>query len=64
VATSLNNLALLLQDKGDSAGAEPLYRRALAIAEKVLGPDHPQTKTVRTNLQALLDKQSAKQKEK
>ena len=27
--------------KGDYAGAEPLYRRALAIQEKTLGPDHP-----------------------
>jgi tetratricopeptide (TPR) repeat protein len=34
VATALNNLASLLQDKGDYADAEPLYRRALAIAEK------------------------------
>jgi len=40
VATSLNNLAGLLGAKGDSAGAEPLYRRALTIDEKTLGPPH------------------------
>ena len=40
---SLNNLAGLLQDQGDLAGARPLYERALAICEKVLGPEHPDT---------------------
>ena len=36
-ASSLNNLAGLLQAQGDLAGAPPLYERALAIWEKVLG---------------------------
>ena len=31
--TSLNNLALLLQNQGDLAAARPLYERALASAE-------------------------------
>ena len=31
VALSLNNLAFLLVEKGDYAGAEPLYRRARAM---------------------------------
>jgi len=35
-----NNLALSLTHAGDYAAAEPLYRRALAIDEKALGPDH------------------------
>jgi len=43
VATSLNNLGVLLYAKGDHAGAEQLYRRALEIREKTLGPDHPLT---------------------
>jgi tetratricopeptide (TPR) repeat protein len=43
-ATSLNNLAWLLQDQGDLAAARPLYERALAIREKALGPEHPYTK--------------------
>ena len=41
MALSLNNLALLLQDRGDLAGAEPLYREALAIRRKALGDEHP-----------------------
>src|SRR5271166_4210420 len=38
-ATVLNNTAISLADAGDYAGAEPLVRRALAIDEKVLGPE-------------------------
>jgi tetratricopeptide (TPR) repeat protein len=64
VAAGLNNLAELLYAKGDYAGAEPLYRRALAIDEKALGPDHPTTKQIRTNLQALVEKESAQKTEK
>jgi tetratricopeptide (TPR) repeat protein len=40
MAAALNNLAGLLEAKGDYARAEPLYRRALAINEKTLRPDH------------------------
>ena len=39
----MNNLARLLQAKGDLDEAEPLYRRALAIVEAALGPDHRNT---------------------
>src|SRR5262249_59720486 len=39
VARSLNNLAALYQSQGRYADAEPLYRRSLAISEKVLGRD-------------------------
>jgi hypothetical protein len=49
-ATSLNNLAVLLQDQGDFAGARPLFERALAIWEKALGPDHPDANRARANL--------------
>ena len=42
---SLNNLAALYQAMGDYAKAEPLVRRALAIREKALGTDHPDTAT-------------------
>ena len=51
-ATSLNNLASLLQAQGDLAGARPLYERALAIREKVLGAEHPDTATSLNNLAA------------
>jgi Tetratricopeptide repeat len=35
VATSLNNLALLLQAEGNLAAARPLFKRALVIREKL-----------------------------
>jgi tetratricopeptide (TPR) repeat protein len=53
-ASSLNNLAELLKNKGDYDGAEPLYRRALAITEKVLGAEHPSTANSLNNLALLL----------
>ena len=56
-ATSLNNLALLLQAQGDLAGARPLHERALAIREKVLGAEHPDTATSLSNLASLLQAQ-------
>ena len=56
-ATSLNNLARLLQDQGDLAGARPLFERALAIREKALGPEHPDTATSLNNLAVLLQAQ-------
>ena len=42
VTLSLNNLALLHRDQGNYAEAAPLYRRSLAIWEKVL-LDAPRT---------------------
>ncbi|MCB9109541.1 MAG: tetratricopeptide repeat protein, partial [Anaerolineales bacterium] len=50
-ATSLNNLAALLEAQGDYEAARPYLERALAICEAVLGPDHPNTQTVRLNLE-------------
>ena len=40
-ATNPNNLAALLYAKGDYVQAEPLFRRALAVDENALGPEHP-----------------------
>ncbi|MEK7485529.1 MAG: tetratricopeptide repeat protein, partial [Planctomycetota bacterium] len=54
IAMSLNNLALLLQAKGDYEGAEPLFRRSLEIKEKVLGKDHPDVAMSLNNLGSLL----------
>ena len=56
MATSLNNLALLYHAQGRYAEAEPLYQRALAIREKVLGPEHPHVATSLENYAALLKK--------
>ena len=53
MAIRLNNLAQLLQDTNRLAEAEPLMRRALAIFETSLGPDHPNTVIARNNLAAL-----------
>ena len=50
---SLNNLAALYSDQGRYAEAEPLYKRALAICEKALGPDHPDVGSSLNNLAAL-----------
>ena len=53
-ATSLNNLAGLLDNQGNYDAAEPLYRRALAIREKVFGAEHPDTASSLDNLAILL----------
>jgi tetratricopeptide (TPR) repeat protein len=53
VATSLNNLAYLYDSQGRYQEAEPLYQQALDIAQKVLGENHPNTITIRQNLEAL-----------
>ncbi|MFZ8964172.1 MAG: tetratricopeptide repeat protein, partial [Steroidobacteraceae bacterium] len=44
-----------LQAMGDYAGAEPLYRRALEIREKSLGPEHPHTGSSLFNLAYCLE---------
>ena len=51
--TSLSNLALLYKTMGAYDKALPLYKRALAIAEKAQGPKHPSTGTRLNNLAAL-----------
>jgi tetratricopeptide (TPR) repeat protein len=53
-ATSLNNLAVLLDSTGNYAGARPLYERALAIKEQMLGPDDPSIALSLNNLAYLL----------
>jgi len=44
----------LLQATNRLAEAEPLMRRAVEIFEASLGPDHPKSRIVRGNLEALL----------
>ncbi len=53
--TLLNRSAMALQSKGDLAGAEPLLRSALEIAERDLGPEHPDTAGSLNNLASLLE---------
>ncbi len=50
-----NELGLHLDMIGDYAAARPLYERALAIREQVLGRDHPHTASSLNNLAALLE---------
>jgi tetratricopeptide (TPR) repeat protein len=52
-AVGLNNLAALAGAEGDWKAAEPLFRQALEIAEKVAGADHPATATLLYNLGGL-----------
>jgi Tfp pilus assembly protein PilF len=61
IAQSLNNLAGLYRKQGKDEQAEPLFQRALAIDEKVFGPDHPKTKRVQENYSKLLKKRDGKQ---
>ena len=50
----MGSLGVLLSEKGDLDGAEPLYRRALEAREQKLGPEHPDTLTSMNNLGLLL----------
>jgi tetratricopeptide (TPR) repeat protein len=50
----LDRIATYLHYRGEFSSARPLYERALAICEKVLGPDHPDTATSLNNLAGLL----------
>jgi len=56
-ARALNKLALYAWGRAEYATAEPLHQRALAIYEKVLGPDHPSTATSLNNLALLYHNQ-------
>src|ERR1039458_2757684 len=53
-AMVLNDTALSLDEAGGYVGAEPLYRRALAIKEKTLGQQHPAVATGLNNLAEIL----------
>ena len=50
---AFSNLALLYKTEGQYALARPLLKGALAIHEKILGPEHPDTATSLNNLAGL-----------
>ena len=50
-----NNLARLLQDTNRLAEAEPLMRRALAIAQQGLVTSHPDLRVYEENYRLLLE---------
>ena len=58
LATSLNDLALLYDAQAKYDQAEPLFKRLLAISEKVLGAEHPAVATSLNNLAGLYDDQA------
>ena len=58
MAEVLNSLGLLLESKGDYSAPEPLFRRALAIDEKVLGPEHLCTAKMLNNLPEVLEQRA------
>jgi tetratricopeptide (TPR) repeat protein len=51
----MNNLGIFLQAKALPHEAEPLFRRALALDEERLGPDHPHVSTDLITLAHLLN---------
>ncbi|MFM7354961.1 MAG: tetratricopeptide repeat protein [Microcystis aeruginosa] len=57
VANSLNNLAYLYRSQGRYTEAEPLLLEAINIATQVLGENHPNTVTIRENLQIMRQQQ-------
>jgi len=61
-AQSLNKLALLYHAQGKYAQAQSLLKRALAIYEQHLSPDHPDTATFQENYAELLKHMRRKKK--
>ena len=57
VATFANNIGGILKDQGDLAGALEYAKRALAIDEKVYGPEHPDVATDLNNIGSILKAQ-------
>jgi tetratricopeptide (TPR) repeat protein len=51
-----NNLAKLYEDQGNYAKAKYFYERSLEIFEKFLSKEHPNTRQVRENYNALIQK--------
>ncbi|OJJ82683.1 tetratricopeptide repeat protein, partial [Aspergillus glaucus CBS 516.65] len=54
---SINNLGPVLASQGKYEEAEAMYRRDLEGSEKVLGPEHPDTRQSVNNLGSVLESQ-------
>ena len=54
VAYLNNEVGYYVKSSGNYANAQPFFKRALTIREKVLGPDHPDTAVSLNNLGTLL----------
>jgi tetratricopeptide (TPR) repeat protein len=53
VAKALNNLATLYFVQGRDVDAEPLFKHALTVLNKALGPDHPAVAAAHCHLSEL-----------
>src|SRR5690348_16014487 len=54
--SSMNNLALVLQELGKYDEAEQMHRQEWELVEKVLSKEHPLTLSSMGNLASVLDK--------
>jgi tetratricopeptide (TPR) repeat protein len=63
VAAAWNNMGLAWHGLKEYQRAVDLYKKALKIYEKELGPDHPETKKVRENLEETEKKLKGKDRE-
>ena len=54
LANALNNLARIYKDEGKYTEAEALYKRTLAMREKILGPQDPAIAVVLRNYASVL----------
>jgi hypothetical protein len=59
---SVNNLAHMLDSRGDYAQAEALYRRALGGFERALGKERPTTVAARREHAHLMEKMAVGQR--
>ncbi|MEM7553723.1 MAG: tetratricopeptide repeat protein [Cyanobacteria bacterium P01_A01_bin.84] len=53
----VTRIALLYSDEGKYEQAEPLYKQAVEIVERVLGANHPDTVLYQNNLKVLRTQQ-------
>ena len=53
-----NDLGYVYNEQGDLASARRHHELALSIRERALGPDHPDTKLARSNLEFVLEEQA------
>jgi Tfp pilus assembly protein PilF len=53
LAITLNNLAVNARRRGEVGEAEKIYRRAIAILEDRVDPEHPNLALIRRNLERL-----------